>query len=521
MTVTFDPSVGGRPPTATTPRARPPAQLAVGALWLWSIGLVALPHAPDYLVGTAVATGIGVTLALATPFGRRFDALPTPLLAPVAAIFTIMGIGALAAFGLVLSPQIALGVGFVVLGLGWGGVPALRTIALASAVPVVIGCGRGEAWVYPAAIAWLAILLGSLTLIEADLRAGTPPLEPLIPGATAGRVSPRESTPTMLVAIGIGLALALLMAAPSCQRMLRPSGRSSGEGTPRPGTGGTPGGGDHRYVPDPDGRWLIPGDGDGTGPLIPRPEDGEGLVPGGTRRFRPDPSTTVTYRRRVQDGDLSVSVHQDGRPTRVYREHRRPDGTWDITVRDADGHVIDRYRYDPEGRVQRGDRATPATTTTQPAPPKATRRQHRSIRWWQVLLALAVLAAVVALVVWLARRRPPDEAEPDGPPWVIDLTRRLERFGRLHGRARRPSETLVAYGAAVAAGPVPDPRVEELVALLSAVLFSRRGPDDDARVRATALIDGIEADHPVDDGHVGRRRNRTDRDQTPMPTGVT
>jgi hypothetical protein len=74
-------------------------------------------------------------------------------------------------------------------------------------------------------------------------------------------------------------------------------------------------------------------------------------------------------------------------------------------------------------------------------------------------------------------------AGPPGPPpapaWAHILVGRLEREGARRGRTRCPAETVPDYAAALADTVLPDPRVRELGAALSAALFGPLDPDPD------------------------------------------
>jgi len=98
-----------------------------------------------------------------------------------------------------------------------------------------------------------------------------------------------------------------------------------------------------------------------------------------------------------------------------------------------------------------------------------------------ILGGLAVAAGAVVLAVRGARRR-------QARPWEQVWFRRLERVGRRRGRARRPSETMREYAAALVAGPLPDARVVEAVAALEAARFADRPPDADTRRRAETAL---------------------------------
>lgn len=114
-------------------------------------------------------------------------------------------------------------------------------------------------------------------------------------------------------------------------------------------------------------------------------------------------------------------------------------------------------------------------------------------RFWP-LLVLLLLAAGGWLAWRLAARRRRSGALPLAPrrraalPWVTRYYARLERAGAARGRPRRPHETPAEYTSALAAGPLPDPRLEEVGALVTVAAWSRREPAAEERARAEEVL---------------------------------
>lgn len=114
-------------------------------------------------------------------------------------------------------------------------------------------------------------------------------------------------------------------------------------------------------------------------------------------------------------------------------------------------------------------------------------------RFWPVLVLL-ILAAGAWLAWRLAARRRRRGALPLAPrrraalPWVTRYYARLERAGAARGRPRHPNETPVEYTSALAAGPLPDPRLAEVGALVTVAAWSQHEPAAEERARAEEVL---------------------------------
>ena len=157
----------------------------------------------------------------------------------------------------------------------------------------------------------------------------------------------------------------------------------------------------------------------------------------------------------------------------------------------------------------------PPVTAGTPAPVEAEPQPDENAD--PILLVVAVLAALAAILGLIVRRarRPAPAAyrwraawrvrrrarrrrqprrrrrrrpEPLGPPWAEDLRRRIEREGARRGRPRRPAESITAYIEALAAGTLPDPRLIQLGAALSAAYFGPDMPDRPAAPPSWAVV---------------------------------
>lgn len=132
-------------------------------------------------------------------------------------------------------------------------------------------------------------------------------------------------------------------------------------------------------------------------------------------------------------------------------------------------------------------------------------------RLWP-LLVLLVLAAGAWLAWRLAARRRRTGALPLAPrrraalPWVTRYYARLERAGAARGRPRRPNETPREYTSALAGGALPDPRLEEVGALVTVAAWSRHEPAPEDRARAEEVLRAAMKAAPVPRRGPSRRR---------------
>ena len=466
-----------------------------------------------WAVAGSLALGAGVAVGIAAHLERWFRSLPGAL----AAAFTAVVIGVLVALVWTSSgPVIPFGAvplgALFVLGLDWSRVGRLRPMPFACGFLVVLGMLGEQTWTYPAAVAWLVLALGALASLEADRRSAQPPVRPTTSGPTAPEVRTSDLVTTILVALAVALVAALLLSTPSCRRndgsgsgrfpVDVPSGSGSFPGSGTVGSGGS--GGDHLYVPDPDGRFLIPngqgsgpGNGTGSGPRIPLPDQlpKASDPPSGTGSF-PD-GTTYRYTR-DRDGILTVTVTEPDGQERTYTYRERQDGLVEIQELDRNGNVRNTYWYDPKGRVATDDGTAVAPSTPPDSPTAKPEQPRRSLHPnWRLIGLLALGLLAIAGVVWALARRTPKPAADATPPWALRLARDLEAQGRRRGRPRRGSESLVHYGAALAAGPIPDDRLRDVVDVVSTALFARTDPGHEAQARAEATWAQILDAHPA------------------------
>ncbi len=258
--------------------------------------LIALREAPErsVVIGAVVALGIGIVVGHLTGVGRWFGQL-AGLFVGVCAMVLLAGAMAFGAslFGtdtVVLDPPygVTVWVGAAITGLDWCRVARLRGYVVIALGLVLIGVATTESWAIPVAIVWLVGALGAFTLLEGDRRAALAQATPGLVGE-ARNPRPQDLVTTIVVALALGLVAALVLSAPSCSPNGgggRGSGSESGQGlgqgsgsgdfgTDSGGTSGTP---DHRYVPDPTGRFLVPDDGS---------TDWDGLTTSDPIRVRP------------------------------------------------------------------------------------------------------------------------------------------------------------------------------------------------------------------------------------------
>lgn len=280
---------------------------------------------------------------------------------------------------------------------------------------------------------------------------------------------------------------------------------------------------DHLVIRDPDGDVLVPDpNGDGE---IPIPNRGvrEGLPGWGGRTdydVDDDGAVVATDRdgeTRTYDQDWvgreRVRVERPGEPTRVFvYDETGPYLT--VIEYDGEGRFVKRYRYDPEGvivdteprgedrtyDVGEGPTSSPSDTEVDGSgdadqdDPSTDDGEDRSYTPW-ILGGLGVLL-LGGLGAWLLSRRKPAVGAVERS-LAEALVVRIEEHGAAHGRPRRRAETIVAYTAALAAGPLPDPRLAGIGSLLSQALFGGAPPRVDDLTRAGDVLTEIEETHPV------------------------
>ena len=501
------------------------AVYAVGALAM----LIAAGAAgqPAWGAAGALALAAGVAIGLLVDLGPLFRALPGAVLAIIVGLVLATVVALLG-----LDPALPL-VGLIavgILGLDWRRVGRLRPLPFAFGFLVVIGVAGEQTWTYPAGLVWLALALGALTSLEADRRAAQPKVEPMTPGPASPDVRTDDLATTILIALAVALVVALLLSAPSCHHRPSntgsqrggngsqvtgngsaqgnggsgPGGTASGQGGARPGTGSGQYPNDHQYVPDPNGRYLIPDDGstpprNEPGSRVPIPSDAD---TGTGRTTTNDPDGTVRTTDRNEQGHVRITVTDPDGTRHTYRYTPRSDGLTTIDEYDRDGNHVATYYWDPDGKVATGSRtgsSSPTTTPAEPKPkPKPKPKQKLKINGWLVLAIVTALLAITALAVWLSRRqaKPPAPPAPPVPTWALHLAKQIEHEGSTRGRPRRTSEPLVAYTRALAAGPLPDERLVAVGSIVSDALFARVEPGPEAQHWAESTLAEIVAAHP-------------------------
>ncbi|WP_421118449.1 hypothetical protein ACE2AJ_13790 [Aquihabitans daechungensis] len=531
----FDPAGWPTEPAKAEEAARLRSQVAVYVVCAVAIGIVSGASSTlEWGVATMLALAGGVAIALAADLHRPLGSIPGAAAAAVA----MMGMTVLLAFvgggvdGFALVPI----VGAFVLGLDWRLVRRLRPLPFAFGFLVVIGVAGGDTWAYPAGLLWLVLALGALTSLEADRRAAQPKVQAVTAGPVAPDVEARDLLTTVLIALAFALVAALLLSTPSCQRSGEGGSGSGGFGQPGAGefgsgeygSGGTGsgsgegggGGGQgsgsgsasgHLYVPDPDGRYLIPngeaGEGAGTGSGgVPSPE----LLPesrGTPRTYTLEDGTQITAERNA-DGTGRITVTDADGSERTYTYRERSDGLIEIQEFDDQGRPGRTLYYDPEGRLATDDgRAVDGSSEpTDPADEPEDEGESSHLDWRILALLIAVLAAAGAFVWWWSRRTPKAVAAPGAPPpWALRLAREIEREGSQRGPRRGRSQSLSRYADDLAAGPLPDPRLPPVADVVSTALFAREDPGPQAQQWAEATWAEILADHPEPDRAERRR----------------
>ena len=525
-------------PTPDAPWAGTRSQVASFLVASLALGILctAAGH-PEWAVLAIATLGTGVALGL----GAGLHRFLRPLAGTVAGAFA--GVGVAVVLLLLWSrsmdavPWGVIPLAWVLLvGVDWRLVSRLRALPFVFGLFVVLAVLNDQTWTFAAALVWLALALGSLSSLEADRRAAQPKAVPVSPGPEPHDVRATDLVTTVLLALAIALVAALVLSTPSCRfpgtgdrfgdlgSGLDPSelGEPGGTG----GTGGTgsgPGPGQlpHQYVPDANGRFLIPNDGAGgtSSPTqIPSPDGlpGEGAGEYRTTITEPD-GTTVTYERDAT-GTERATVRVPGQPERTFVYRDGPGGLTRIDELDEDGNLVQTYFYDPDGQVAAeagGSVDEPvaptgdgSSATDQPEEPEEPDDGDGSLHidGWVLLAVAAALLALAGLVTYLVRR-PGPPAPTTAPPWALLLARRLEDEGRQRGRPRGRAEPLAAYAAALGTSVLPDERMARVGAVTSAGLFAGTEPGTDAQHWAASALDEIAEAHPVP-SRSDRRRAR-------------
>ncbi len=111
----------------------------------------------------------------------------------------------------------------------------------------------------------------------------------------------------------------------------------------------------------------------------------------------------------------------------------------------------------------------------------------RLLRFLRRLWPLAVAVGLVALA-WLAWTGARWRRRRAALPWATRYFARVERAGAARGRPRRPQETPAEYTAELAVGVLPDARLAEVGALVTAAAWSAHEPGAEPRARAEQVL---------------------------------
>ncbi|MPY95196.1 MAG: DUF4129 domain-containing protein, partial [Acidimicrobiia bacterium] len=183
---------------------------------------------------------------------------------------------------------------------------------------------------------------------------------------------------------------------------------------------------------------------------------------------------------------LAVMARSLGIPARVATgyvpgERDRVTGEWVVRASDAHAWVevwfpgLGWQGFDPTAEV-----------------PLSGEDSAGPLDWRLVVLGAAALVLLVgAAALVLGRRRAQRQL-----PWPRAMAERLGAEGARRGRPRGPDETLREYAGALVAGPLPDERLHDVVAIADAAAFSGRPPPPDVVARAEALLGAVLADNP-------------------------
>ncbi|MCU1496239.1 MAG: hypothetical protein JWM47_192 [Acidimicrobiales bacterium] len=307
--------------------AGPAAQGAVFASCALAIGLVCTAFdSMPYAVLGAGALAAGIAIGLGTALGRLVERASGLLAALVVGVVMAMLLGVLASQGFAL-PFISVPLAALfALGLDWRRVDRLRVLPLGCGIFVIAAVGLDRGWAYPAAIAWFAVVLVALWLLEADARRALGRPVPLAQEAAPPAPAPTgDLVRTLGIGLAVGLTAAFLLGNPSCSR-------------PQPDTPDLPEqAGDHSFgggkswTPDqvPPGGELGPDDQEVT-------TDAEG------NRIFTDPGSGETYTVFEEDG-RQVVRDEDGNAVGEIED----DG---VRAGPGDGDAA-LYRLDDDGRV--------------------------------------------------------------------------------------------------------------------------------------------------------------------------
>lgn len=447
--------------------ARWPGQLAAYLVVVLALGLLcAWADARSTFVLAAGALGLGVAVGVLSPVGAAFRNLSGVVVAMLVVFVAVLLLAWTDGQLLGERPWLAvLAAGLLTVGLDWRFVPRLRARAVLSGVLVVPVAGAGAAWAYAGALTWFVALLGTLWLLEQDQRHAVMRPVPLTEAPDEDRARPADLARTLAIALAVGLLATVVFGDLRCT--LRP-----------PGT-------------DPDLPTI-------DSPAVREPL---GSASGDAQRFvQPSGGGTA-----VTDGRGELRARIDGDRITVYRDGVgqtfRRDATGRLRATDAEGwtyEVDEDGRLtvrDPEGRVRvAADERGASAEAGADAAGDDTGSDRPDVPWRWIALGLVACAALAALALWLARRRSSRPPEPSS--WAERLARRLDAEGRGRGRGRERGETVLHHTAALADGPLPDPRVRDVGAVVSGALYGRDEPEAGARDWADRVVDEVTDRHP-------------------------
>ncbi|HWJ97319.1 MAG TPA: hypothetical protein VNQ33_04110 [Acidimicrobiales bacterium] len=498
---------------------RPRSQAAVYVVCALAMVIVcSAAETPTLGLGCSLALAVGVGITLAAGLRRPFGGVP----GAVVALIAMMAMAMLLAFtgGPPSAWMLVPVVGAFVLGFDWHLVRRLRPLPFAFGFLVVLGLASGDRWTYPVGVLWLALALGALTSLESDRRAAQPKVRAVSVGPEAPDVQATDLVTTVLVALAIALVAALVLSTPSCQPTdssdLGPSGSrspygtGSGSGLGSGSESGSGAGSGRTYVPDDDGRFLVPDDGSGSGSTSDIPSPDLLPAPGESRRLLGDDGTTM-FTQRGEDGAGAITVTDPDGTSRTYTYREQPDGTTRIQELDDDGRPGRTLTYDPKGQIATGGSGSDAGSGS--AFDQQDREQEKeddkppSHLDWRLLLGLVLLLAAGGALAWWWSKRPPEAPPVAAPPWALRLAREIDREGAARGPRRDRSQSLVRYADDLRAGPIPDDRVIEVAVTVSAALFGRHDPGPETQARAESTWAAVVEAHPAP-GRAERRRAR-------------
>jgi hypothetical protein len=501
VAVTNRPDVAGTPgtpgvarPTAARTDASVASQaLVAGALLVTFAAMAVRTGSPTWFAAPAAALLVGIVVGLQVDLRRWFAAVPG-VLAAMITLVTLSIVWALvldvtssmASYAIV--PLAAL----ATFGADWRWVERLRPTTVASGALLVLLLYDELDATLPLTVVWFAVATAALWSLRRDAAHTVPTPAPLAGGTLPVREPGAARTAAAVAGSWLvaGLVVALLGLIPLAFDSPDPEGRFDADGRLlEPGSGG---------LDDND-----PGDGRGYGDIGPGDPGDEG----------------------IQDGTEDRDVDGDGIPDRDIDG----DGTPDVDIdgdgipdvdRDGDGVPDEDVFPDPGDRPSDGSNGSPTPsgegrlvedTDAGAGTGSAVGSAARVLGIALLVLAVAVLVALAARALARAQARRRALA---ARPWAVRLAERLDREGARRGRARRRDEPVTGYAAALAAGVLPDDRLPDVGAALSAALFGP-GPAPEATGEwAVRVVDEAAAAHPVPtwwDG-VRARARRTPRD---------